>query len=58
MTDCSPSAPSSEQLTKIAIIKSESKSNKLTWLSITWSLVLAWLASFIFYQGARLLGFE
>jgi ferrous iron transport protein B len=44
-------------LSTIAVIKSESKSNKLTWLSIAWSLGLAWLASFIFYQGARFLGF-
>lgn len=44
-------------LSTIAVIKSESKSNKLAWLSVIWSLVLAWVASFIFYQGARFFGF-
>lgn len=43
-------------LSTIAVIKSESKSDKLTWLSIAWSLGLAWIVSFIFYQGARMLG--
>jgi ferrous iron transport protein B len=44
-------------LSTIAVIKSESKSNKLAWISVIWSLVLAWVASFIFYQGARFFGF-
>ncbi|MDG3496434.1 MULTISPECIES: hypothetical protein [Pseudanabaena] len=35
----------------------ESKSFKFAMLSVGWSLVLAWLVSFIFYQGARILGF-
>ncbi len=43
-------------LSTVAIIRSESKSDKFTWLSIAWSLGLAWMASFIFYQGARFLG--
>ena len=44
-------------LSTIATIKTESKSTKFMWLSIVWSLGLAWVVSFIFYQGARALGF-
>jgi ferrous iron transport protein B len=44
-------------LSTIATLKSESKSSKFMWLSIVWSLCLAWVISFIFYQGARALGF-
>ncbi|MFW5431746.1 MAG: ferrous iron transport protein B [Methylophilaceae bacterium] len=44
-------------LSTIATIKSESKSSGFMWLSIVWSLLLAWVVSFVFYQGARLLGF-
>lgn len=44
-------------LSTVAVLKSESKSWKFTAFSVVWSLVLAWIASFIFYQGARLLGF-
>ncbi len=44
-------------LSTIATLKTESKSTKFMWLSIVWSLGLAWLVSFIFYQGARALGF-
>jgi len=44
-------------LSTIAVIKSESKSLKFAILSVGWSLGLAWIASFIFYQGARALGF-
>jgi ferrous iron transport protein B len=43
-------------LSTIATIKTESKSTKFMWLSIAWSLGLAWIVSFIFYQGARVLG--
>jgi ferrous iron transport protein B len=43
-------------LSTIATIKTESKSTKFMWLSIVWSLGLAWVVSFIFYQGARALG--
>lgn len=43
-------------LSTIATMKSESKSSAFMWLSIVWSLALAWLISFIFYQGARALG--
>ena len=35
----------------IATIKNESKSWRLTLESIVWSLFLAWIASFIFYQS-------
>ena len=44
-------------LSTIATMKSESKSSAFMWLSIAWSLGLAWVVSFIFYQGARALGF-
>lgn len=43
-------------LSTIATIKTESKSSRFMWLSIIWSLGLAWVVSFIFYQGARALG--
>ncbi|MDJ0726725.1 MAG: ferrous iron transport protein B [Prochloraceae cyanobacterium] len=44
-------------LSTVAVLRSESKSWKFTAFSVIWSLVLAWVASFIFYQGARFLGF-
>jgi ferrous iron transport protein B len=44
-------------LSTVAVIKAESKSIKFALLGVIWSLVLAWSASFIFYQGARLLRF-
>jgi ferrous iron transport protein B len=44
-------------LSTIATLKSESKSSGFMWLSIVWSLGLAWVISFVFYQGARALGF-
>lgn len=44
-------------LSTIATLKSESKSSGFMWLSIVWSLGLAWIVSFIFYQSARALGF-
>jgi ferrous iron transport protein B len=43
-------------LSTIATLKNESKSSGFMWLSIVWSLGLAWLISFVFYQGARALG--
>jgi ferrous iron transport protein B len=44
-------------LSTVAVIKAESKSNKFTVLAVSWSLGLAWVASFVFYQGARALGY-
>lgn len=44
-------------LSTIATLKSESRSAGFMWLSIVWALALAWVVSFIFYQGARALGF-
>lgn len=44
-------------LSTIATLKSESKSNSFTLFAIGWSLALAWLVSFIFYQCARALGY-
>lgn len=43
-------------LSTVAVIRSESKSAKFTTFSVLWSLLLAWLTSFAFVQGARLLG--
>ncbi len=44
-------------LSTIATIKNESKSSAFMLLSIAWSLGLAWVVSFVFYQSARALGF-
>jgi ferrous iron transport protein B len=44
-------------LSTIATLKSEARSSAFMWLSIGWSLLLAWIVSFAFYQGARALGF-
>jgi ferrous iron transport protein B len=44
-------------LSTIATLKSESRSVGFTCLSIVWSLALAWVVCFIFYQGARALGY-
>ena len=44
-------------LSAIATLRSESKNLGFTIFVIAWSLALAWLASFAFYQGARALGY-
>ena len=44
-------------LSTIATQLSESRSWKFAGISLAWSLSLAWLASFTFYQCARLLGY-
>lgn len=44
-------------LSTIATLRNESQSNKFMWFSIAWSLTLAWLLSFLFYQTARSLGY-
>ncbi len=44
-------------LSTVAVLKSESKSIKFTLFAISWSMGLAWIASFVFYQGTRALGF-
>ncbi len=44
-------------LSTIATLKSESKSAWFMWLSLGWSLGLAWVVSFTFYQTARFLGY-
>jgi ferrous iron transport protein B len=44
-------------LSTIATLKSESKSHAFTLFALVWSLALAWLVSFVFYQGARALGY-
>lgn len=40
----------------IAAVQKESKSLAFTAFSVCWSLALAWVVSFVFYQGARALG--
>jgi ferrous iron transport protein B len=44
-------------LATVATLQSESKQTRFTVLSLVWSLGLAWLVSFAFYQGARALGY-
>lgn len=44
-------------LSAVATLRNESKSSFYVWGSILWSLALAWMTSFVFYQGARWLGF-
>jgi ferrous iron transport protein B len=44
-------------LATVATLQSESKQTSFTALSLAWSLGLAWLVSFVFYQGARALGY-
>jgi len=44
-------------LTTIATVRGESKSWGFTAFTLIFSLAYAWLISFIFYQGARALGF-
>jgi ferrous iron transport protein B len=44
-------------LSAIATLRSEAKQPGYTALVIGWSLLLAWLVSFVFYQGARALGY-
>jgi ferrous iron transport protein B len=44
-------------LSTVAVIKTESKSIKFALISVAWSFGLAWVTSFVFYQGARQLGF-
>lgn len=42
-------------LSTVAVLKQESKSWTFTAIAVAWPLFLAWLASFIFYQGATFL---
>ena len=44
-------------LSAVATLRNESKSYRFMFASIVWSLILAWVVSFVFYQGARALGF-
>ncbi len=43
-------------LSTVAVLKQESKSWRFTAIAVLWPLVVAWLASFAFYQTARALG--
>ncbi|MFM7311852.1 MAG: nucleoside recognition domain-containing protein, partial [Cyanobium sp.] len=45
-------------LSTVAVIRSESKKLGFTLFSVGWSLLLAWLVSFAFVQGAALLGWH
>jgi len=42
-------------LSTVAVLKQESKSWGFTAIAVAWPLLLAWLASFAFYQGATYL---
>lgn len=44
-------------LSAIATLRSEAKDMRYTLFALGWSLLLAWLVSFVFYQSARALGF-
>ncbi|WP_045223629.1 ferrous iron transport protein B [Methyloterricola oryzae] len=44
-------------LSAVATLRSEAKSNAFMFGSVAWSLALAWLTCFAFYQSARWLGF-
>lgn len=44
-------------LSTIATLRTESRSNLYTVGTVFWSLGLAWAVSFVFYQGARALGY-
>jgi len=44
-------------LSTIATLKSESKSLRYVAMALAWSLGLAWVVSFVFYQSARALGY-
>ncbi len=44
-------------LATIATLQNESKQTGFTALSLAWSMGLAWVVSFTFYQGARALGY-
>lgn len=45
-------------LSTVAVIRSESKQAGFTALSVGWSLLLAWVSSFVFFQGSRLVGWS
>ncbi len=44
-------------LSAIATLRSEAKDWRFTAFTLSWSLVLAWSISFVFYQSARALGY-
>jgi ferrous iron transport protein B len=44
-------------LSTIATLRNESKNNGFTLLALTWSLLLAWTVSYVFYQSARAFGY-
>jgi ferrous iron transport protein B len=44
-------------LATLSTIRQESRSWGYTLLALAWPLTLAWTVSFMFYQGARALGF-
>ncbi len=44
-------------LSMVATLRSEARSTRFALMSVGWSLLLAWLAAFVFYQSARALGY-
>ncbi|USG64353.1 ferrous iron transport protein B [Brevibacillus ruminantium] len=45
-------------LATVAAIKKETNSAKWTWFSVIYALVIAYVLSFLIYQGGRLIGFH
>ncbi|MEW6678374.1 MAG: ferrous iron transport protein B [Pseudomonadota bacterium] len=41
----------------LATLRREADGNRYVWASVAWSLAIAWVLSFVFYQGARTLGY-
>ena len=41
-------------ISTVATIRAESRSAAFTAVSVLWPLALAWLTSFVFYQGMRM----
>jgi ferrous iron transport protein B len=44
-------------ISTVAALRAEAKSSAFALLSVTWSILLAWTASFVFFQTARHLGY-
>lgn len=44
-------------LSTVATLRNEANSSVFAWSAVAWSMTLAWIISFVFYQGARALGF-
>ncbi|TCS95760.1 ferrous iron transport protein B [Hazenella coriacea] len=45
-------------LATVAVIRKETGSTKWTWFSVIYSLIVAYIVTFVIYQGGQLLGFH